>query len=314
MKKENKKKIRKREIFLILLLVFFIIIFLILFLKTGFLQLQKIDVKDLNHWDYDEQGIIIGAEKFNLDGNKDICWFLVHGYGSTPKDMKELAFNLNNEFGEYIMVPRLKGHGTKPSDLLYLNFNDWYGQVENEFNSLSEKCEKINVVGFSLGAALILKLVQEKQDTEINNIYLISPFLKIRYKFWHVIPKENIINLFADFVFYSKKITPAQINYKQGLNEYIGYLNFPLIPLKNSFEEINQVIEKLYKIKNNILIQHSKNDDTIDIKSAYLTYENVKSINKELIIFNKSNHVLLFDYDKQKVINNIVEFEKKTRK
>jgi len=55
------------------------------------LQKTKIDNRDLSRWEYDEDGIILGAKEFMLNGSDDICWYLIHGYTSTPDEMREIA-------------------------------------------------------------------------------------------------------------------------------------------------------------------------------------------------------------------------------
>jgi len=112
---------------------------------------------------------------------------------------------------------------------------------------------------------------------------------------------------------YSKKTKLAQINNPEGLKNYISYWNFPVVPVLDSQRFLINLADSLGKVNENILIQHSKNDDTADLYSSKLIFEKVSSNNKELIVFTKSNHVLLFDYDKEEVINNIIAFEKENR-
>jgi len=290
MKKRGKKErsSRKKKITFFLVAVVFLIgiIFFSLYLKTGFLQSEKIDERDLEYWDYSMAGTIAGAEEFYLPGDKETCWLMIHGYGSTPNDFKGLSKEINSEFGDYVSVPRLKGHGEIPSKLLGLSFSDWYAQAEGDYKSLDQECSKINLVGFSFGGALALKLAEEHSgEDKIQRIYLISPFIRLRYKWWNVLKKETIINIFADIIVFKKKGDPAQINSPEGLKSFIGYKNLPWQSLKNSFKDIKLVEANLNKISNPILIQQSKNDDTVDVKSSKLVYEKVSSDKKELVIF-----------------------------
>ena len=163
---------KKRYIALYSILGILFLAFAGIYLKTGFLQTSKINSRDLAYWNYSEDGLIEGAREFILPGNEKTCWLLIHGYTSTPDEMKELAFSLNKEFNETIVVPRLKGHGEVPSKILNLSLDDWYKQIEREYEIMNLKCENINVVGFSFGGAIGLKLAQNK---EFENLYLIAP-------------------------------------------------------------------------------------------------------------------------------------------
>ena len=157
----------------------------------------------------------------------------------------------------------------------------------------------------------ICKLAEEKK---FNNLYLISPYLKARYKLIRIFPLENYIYVFADWTIYSKKVSVAQINSPEEAKKHIAYWNMPFQPLKYSTNFLGRVEENLPEVKETTLIQHSKGDDTADIEGAKLILEEINSENKRLIVLEDSNHVLLRDYDKEDVIENIVNFEKEVRK
>jgi len=298
---------RKNIIYLIVLIL--IISFIMFYLGTGIFQKSSIDKRDLKEWIY-EDGLIKDAKAFELDGNNDTCWFLIHGYASTPNEMKEIAEEIKKEFNDQIYAIRLKGHSETPSKVLDLTLDDWYSQVEEEYDRISPNCEKINVLGFSFGGALTLKLAEEK---ELNNIYLISTFLAPSHHWYWGIPLEIYLKLLSEKVNYIKKSKIAQINSKEGLENYIAYWNFPLPPVKNSFPFLKDVENNLNKINENILIMHSKGDRTANHKKSIKINQKISSENKKLIIYNLSNHVLLHDYDKDFAISEIINFEKQNR-
>jgi carboxylesterase len=301
---------KKKKISVLTISFIIIIIFIILFLQTGILQDSKINNRDLDSWQFDENGVILGAEEFTLEGSKEVCWFLIHGYSSTPDEMREIAQEINFKFNETIFVTRLKGHGELPSRILNLTLIDWYKQVSEEYDVLNESCQKINVIGFSFGGALATRLAEKK---EINNLYLLSPYLFANYKWYYLFRPEKYLALFSNILVYSKKNKIAQINSKEGLEKHIAYWNMPFLPVKRSKIFFSELKYDLDKIEVPILLQQSKNDKTSNIKSSEYIYENIKSPNKKLIVFEKSNHVILEDYDKNEAIKNIIDFELDTR-
>jgi carboxylesterase len=304
-------KKRKRVIWIVVLILVIILLsgFLGLIIRTGFLQTSTIDKRDLAYWNY-ENGLIKGEEAFILNGSNETCWYLIHGYTSTPRSMKELAINLNNEFNESVFVTRLEGHAQVPSKILNLTLDDWYSQVEMEYDELEIYCENINVVGFSFGGALGLKLSQEKQ---VNNLYLISPYLFATHKPVRIFTLESYLDFVSDWVTYTKKSQIAQLNDPIALKEHIAYWNMPLLPVKYSKYFLKSLRENIGKTSCPVLVQQSKNDKTSDMGSSYFVFENVNSSKKEIIVFEKSNHVLLEDFDKSQAINNIINFEKEIR-
>jgi carboxylesterase len=305
-----KKRLKKTKYLALLIPTIFIITFLLYaYFETGMFSPNHIDDEDLARWEY-KNGIIKGAEEISIQNNKETCWLLIHGYASTPKDMDELASKISHQLNDSVRVPRLQGHGEVPSNLLELNINNWYSQSEAELFSLIQQCTNVNIVGFSMGGVIALKLAQ---NNEINNLYLISPYLRLRYKFWNILSKESYLNLLADSFIYKKKNNVAQINSPEGIEDHISYISTPLQPIKNSFPLIDEIILNLNNIEYPTLIQHSKNDDTIDIESSQIVLNKISSNNKELITYTNSNHVLLSDFDKDEVINNIINFELQTR-
>jgi len=304
------KLVTKRNTFYLIILIL-IISFIILYLRTGVFQKNSIDKRDLKKWNYNEQGLIENTNSFELSGNNKTCWLLIHGYASTPNEMKEIAETINKEFNDKVYAIRLKGHSETPSKIQDLTLEDWYSQVEEEYNKISPTCEKLNVLGFSFGGALTLKLAEEK---ELNNIYLISPFLAPSYHWYWIIPLDVYLKTLSNKINYIKKSEIAQINSNEGKSNYIAYWNFPLQPVKNSFTFLKNVEDNLNKITENTLIMHSKGDKTANHKKSINVSQEISSKNKKLIIYNKSNHVILYDYDKNLAIDEIINFEKQNRK
>jgi len=287
-----------------------LIAFVVLYWRSGIFQEDKIDLRDLKVWERDADGIVVGAKEFVVEGNKETCWLMIHGFTASPNEMIELSERINSEFGDYVYAMRLKGHGEVPSKIIDLSLEDWYEQVDEEFENLNSKCENVNIVGFSFGGALATRLAEEKK---LKNVYLLAPYVYARYKVIRIFKLETYLDLFAEMIGYSKKTKLAQINDPEGLKSYISYWNFPVVPVLKSQLFLIDLVKDLNKIDEPILIQHSKNDDTADILSSRIIFETIISEDKEFVIFERSNHVLLFDYDKEEVINNIIEFESERR-
>lgn len=307
---QNHRMNNKTKILLMSLITLTIIVVSILYLRTGYLQATKIDHRDLSKWQFDEQGIILQAKEFSVPGSGDVCWYLIHGYTSTPDEMRELADKIHTEFNETVLVTRLKGHGQVPSQLVNLSLVDWYEQVSAEYEILNKNCQKINVVGFSFGGALATKLAENKK---VNHLYLLSPYLIARHQWYYLFRPETYLDIFSDILIYSKKTKVAQINSPTGLNNHIAYWNMPFAPVKKSKTFFAEVKSELPNITAPVLLQQSKNDKTSDLASSIYIYQRVSSKNKELITFEKSNHVIMEDYDKEAVMINIIDFEKRMR-
>lgn len=300
---------KKINILYSILILVIMISLIFLNYKTGIFNQKDIDKRDLDYWEY-ENGYIKGTQSYNITGNNETCWLLIHSYTSTPKEMEELSQAISANFNDTIIVPIQKGSAQTPSKILNESVDTWYNQMADEYDILSKSCKKINVVGSSIGGTVSIKLSENKK---VNNLYLVNTYLHPTYRFYYIINPEFYLKYFSEILSYTKKSQIAQINSEEGRKNHIAYWNMPYKPIRNSLDIINNLEDNLDKINNTVIIAHSKNDKTASPDYAQKIYNKISSNNKKIKWFNDSNHLLLLDYDKEEVINYIINSEKEFR-
>ena len=112
---------------------------------------------------------------------------LVHGLTDSPYHFRAIGqFFANN--GYYVIGLRLPGHGTIPSALLEVSWDDWYDAVKFGARMVSQKIAtvengKFYVGGFSTGGALTLRYVMESAAGKIaripDKLLLLSPAIGV---------------------------------------------------------------------------------------------------------------------------------------
>lgn len=309
MKQLNFPKINKKIILGVIIVILAIYIFS-LFNSTGFLQASKIDERDLASWQYNAQGQIENTDEYAIKGERETCWILVHSYTATPLEMKELGRKIDLEVNEMVLVPKLSGHGELPSHLLDKNLSLWYEEVESRFITFSKLCGKINVVGSSLGAVIALRLAEEH---EVNNLYILNPFLTKPYEPHKLLPFKTRTALLSSILNYKKKKELGKINSPEGREAHVSYWNMPYLPIKNSLPFIEETISNLKIISNPTFIAYSENDEVAGSYSAEKIFKEISTQNKILLNYPDSNHILLLDYDKDKLLDDIGTFELRNR-
>lgn len=303
--KKKEKKFNWGYTFGFLILILAVVLFFG-YTKSGFFQRDKIDEKDLVSWNYSD-GKIVGTDAIEIHGDKKVCWLLIHSYCATPLEMKELAYNISEAYGDYVYVPLLEGHGEVPSAILDLSLNEWYLQVEQDFERLNLECESVNVVGSSFGGALATRLSEEK---DFKNLYVVNGYFYPSHKWFYVLPLNFYVNIFGDLLVYSKKTKKdARINDPEGLERHITYKYFPLIPLKNSNHFLSEVMNEFEKVDESVLILHSRGDEAANPNGALTLFDNSVSEDKELFWLDESNHIIFMDYNRDDAIKLILEFE-----
>lgn len=87
-----------------------------------------------------------------MQGGKEGVLF-IHGFAGGPVLFKHMAERLNKK-GYTISAILLPGHGTKPEDLVEITCGDWVHAAKSGAEELLKKCERIHIVGLSLGGVL----------------------------------------------------------------------------------------------------------------------------------------------------------------
>ncbi|HEU5179298.1 MAG TPA: alpha/beta fold hydrolase [Candidatus Polarisedimenticolia bacterium] len=109
---------------------------------------------------------------------------LVHGLSDSPYSMRTIGEIFQRQ-GCYVVVLRLPGHGTVPSGLLKVRWQDWYGAVVLAAKQVAARAsgKPLLAGGHSTGAALVsLYSVRAQADSSLPRparIYLVSPAIGI---------------------------------------------------------------------------------------------------------------------------------------
>src|SRR5579862_7185111 len=104
---------------------------------------------------------------------------LIHGLWDSPFSLKDVGLRLQDK-GILSRAVLLPGHGTRPSDLHQVSYQDWIQTVAYGINSLQSEVEQIYLIGYSAGAALsIYHALNEKNN--IAGIILLSPAIRVQF-------------------------------------------------------------------------------------------------------------------------------------
>jgi len=109
---------------------------------------------------------------------------LLHGMSDSPYSLRALAESLNRE-GYQVLGLRLPGHGTAPSGLKHVRWEDMAAAVRMAVNHLAAKVDggPIHIFGYSTGAALAIDFSLDTLDGRAGplpaSLVLISPAIGI---------------------------------------------------------------------------------------------------------------------------------------
>jgi carboxylesterase len=249
-------------------------------------------------------GIIIGAEPFFYPGPKGEAVLMLHGYTSTPRDLRELGQQINT-LGYTVSGILLPGHGTKPTALDPVRWQDWYAAALAEFERLKKEAPQVHVVGFSMGGALAMHLAA---NVPVGKLVLLSPFFKIAYNKWHIVPEEWLVYTIGKLLRHLKKTHSGNCNDPVAREKHIAYYHYALSSINQALELVKVIRNELRLIKNPLLIVHAKGDKTTSPLASRRIFDLLTSDIKRFVWLRKSNHIITHDYDKEIVSREVLKF------
>jgi carboxylesterase len=248
-----------------------------------------------------------GAEPFSARGTgarAAVGVVVIHGFTANPTGTRPLGLRLAAA-GYSVEVPRLPGHGTSPRDLARTRYADWRTTVMNAVTTLSRGCDRIVVVGHSMGGSLALDLAGSGAQplagiVTINALILdrtevlarLAPVLQ------HVVP----------FVPRDAAGMPTDDLAKPGVEE--GAYRWVSARAAQSFiAELPRIRQGLADVTCPALIVTSPEDHTVDPENGEaIATALVASPRVERLATRRSYHVPLLDYDAEALEERILGF------
>jgi carboxylesterase len=103
------------------------------------------------------------GDAFDLDGDGELGVLCVHGFTSTPFEIRPLAEALSRD-GHAVHAPLLPGHGTRVEDLAGVIWRDWVDAAEAGLAKVAARSRRVAVAGQSLGGLLCLELASRHPE------------------------------------------------------------------------------------------------------------------------------------------------------
>lgn len=238
-----------------------------------------------------------GAEIFLLRGNSNGV-LLIHGFTGSPAELLLLGKFLNRA-GYTVLGVRLAGHGTSELDLMRTTKDDWFYSVLDAYSVLSSLCDKIFVIGHSMGGLLTLKLPQFRKVDKI--VTLAAPmFIDESLPLKDLPPRSECRN------FCHMKQPRMLKNVPPAVNKV--YRKMPYICVHELLDLMDEVKILLPKITTPILIMHGEEDHTATPYSALFIYEKISSADKKKIFVPNCGHLLPLNDSRYFVFVEVMKF------
>lgn len=238
-----------------------------------------------------------GAETFFLKGGAAGV-LLIHGFTGSPAELLLLGQFLNAA-GFTVLGIRLAGHGTNEQDLIATTKEHWFNSVLDGWSILQGACEKIFVVGHSMGALLALKLSTCRKVEKV--VTIAAPiFIDDSLGAEGLPPREDCG---VQCVFQPRRKLK---NVPPAVNQV--YRRMPLICVHELFDLMREVQKILPKVEKPVLILHAQDDHTAQPSSAKFISESVGSKVVQIKFFASGGHLLPLTESREEVFAEVEKF------
>ncbi len=217
-----------------------------------------------------------------LDGD-DFYWkgnptgvLLIHGFTATTAEVRLIGKKLRND-GFTTAAPLLPGHGTRPDDLNKATWRMWLGKVKEFYEQLARDCDRVFVIGESMGALLAIELAA--QHPEIEGLMLFAPTVKVKW-LW-------LSHLLKYFKF--------GLN-KQSAEDGFPWKGYNVYPFKAAAElhKLQRHVKKQFsQFKQPTLIFTAEHDNHLTQDAMQNIFNGIQSNEKCHIHLENSPHVIL---------------------
>jgi carboxylesterase len=231
-----------------------------------------------------------GAEAFLFPRGRTGC-LLLHGFTAAPHEVVRLGAHLANN-GYTALGPRLAGHGTSLDDLARTRWPDWLASAEDGLHLLRGMCDRIVLMGMSMGGLLSVLLAADQRPAGL--VLMSTPITLLQS------PLRRWLKPLSLIVPRVRKGPPDW--YDPSVNaERVAYPAYSTRAAAEVQDLITRARTTLPLVTVPTLIIHSRNDTFVVPANAELLLSELGAKDKKLLMVEGSNHLITLDAARQQV-------------
>lgn len=228
---------------------------------------------------------------------------VVHGFTGNPNSTRPVAEALAAE-GYTVELVRLPGHGTSWRDMAKTRYPDWKLEVERVVAEVGERCDKVVLVGLSMGGTICLD-VASGWPHAVDGVATVNA---------QILSREGLLAQLAGILQYVLPIVPPSMAdmvendiAKPGQDEKA----YPLVPTKagHSFiTSLPRIRQQLAKLTCPVLVMYSPEDHTVPAENSRAIEGLVGTDDVTEVVLERSYHVATLDWDAELIQTSVLEF------
>ncbi|KMK77501.1 alpha/beta hydrolase [Alkalihalobacillus pseudalcaliphilus] len=219
----------------------------------------------------------------------------LHGFTGEPWEVEPVANYLFEKKRWLVYTPTLPGHGPE-GNLGDVTYAHWLLTAEIAVEELLSRCEKVYVIGFSMGGMLAChiaaKFPVEKLVLLSAAAYYVNP-IQLLQELKDVVRLQFRGELESDdhYQLYRQKV-----------------METPLKAVKQFMDAVRAIKPQLGNVKIPTLIVQGEKDGIVPVKSAQFLYDTIASEKKELFFLKDAKHMICHGFEQFELMQTIEEF------
>ncbi|HEY4182743.1 MAG TPA: alpha/beta fold hydrolase [Kofleriaceae bacterium] len=241
-------------------------------------------------------------EPFEIDGDGPLGVVVVHGFTATPFEVAYLGKKLG-ERGFSVAVPLLPGHGTTVEDLDATTWHQWADAVAAAVDRMAGKCDRVALVGSSLGGLLSLYTASRRPSVACVASLAAPIWLDGVARMAARLTRPGAL---LDRVRRLPKLGGSDVLDPDMKRQNPSYRSIPTRALDQLAQFMDVVDAALPTITQPVLVLHGVHDHTAPVACA--RYIATKTHAVRLRLLPRSYHLLAIDVERDIVASEVTDF------
>ena len=298
---------------------------------------------------HDRLSDMVGRRSTDLifENDSNTLVYLIHGITGTPIEMRYLARGLARR-GEDVYATTLPGHCTSLRDLVRTSEQQWCDHVGKQLAYVRERYEHVYVAGLSAGSLIAIEastivtvdgigvlsptFFYDGWNTPRSHAILPLALKLVPECLQHLLfhldgppygVKDSLIQAHIRASYTSASVFHEWVGlwWEGYRSESVGNRadppsaskGYPLFPLR-TLTEIDRLMSRVRKLLAKVsaptLILQATNDDMTGPRNPQFVYDEIASIQKEIVMLDDCYHVITVDRQRQAVVKHLAAFFK----
>lgn len=247
-----------------------------------------------------------GGESFFFRGDSTgvLC---IHGFMASPSEIRWLGAHLATN-GRTVYGPRLPGHATDYHDMDRQRWQDWYCAVEDGLGVLRAQCERVFVVGHSMGGMLGLLLAANAQ---VDGLAALATPVMFPGRAMAAAGWVKLVRPYTDQTDIGpliQTIKDEQTRRGEAVVGRVRYDQWSTAAIGEIYALSNVVRDCLPAVQAPLLLIYSEADKTVMLDNRDYVLAHVKTVPVEQHTLKQSDHILPQDSERETVFALVDEF------